>query len=214
MLAICGNLMHVHIQVSVCVLWLQECDLNQTAVWISHIDCLTDVIWSWHKIIFPGQPTWKSLLLHTRISIVHILLQPSSLLTIIGREGSFDTILDESIIVSNTVVILQSLHSGVKQDHVHIKCTQAASDTAREELMDSQEPSAQQREGIPQYHVHVLHPTTCMYMYVLPQDYRKSLDMMFYYAYIRLYVIVCYSGFILLGMLLCSSWFKFSRCFQ
>ena len=151
---------------------------------------------------------------YTYIHCTHPTPAPLPPYTIIGREGSFDTILDESIIVGNTVVILQSLHSGVKQDHVHIKCTQAASDTAREELMDSQEPSAQQREGIPQYHVHVLHPTTCMYMYVLPQDYRKSLDMMFYYAYIRLYVIVCYSGFILLGMLLCSSWFKFSRCFQ
>ena len=151
---------------------------------------------------------------YTYIHCTHPTPAPLPPYTIIGRERSFDTILDESIIVSNTVVILQSLHSGVKQDHVHIKCTQAASDTAREELMDSQEPSAQQREGIPQYHIHVLHPMTCMYMYVLPQDYRKSLDMMLYYAYIRLYVIVCYSGFILLGMLLCSSWFKFSRCFQ
>lgn len=32
---------------------------------------------------------------------------------------------------------------------------------------------------------------TCIYMYVSPQDYEKSLDMLLYYAYIRLYVIVC-----------------------
>ena len=142
---------------------------------------------------------------YTYIHCTHPTPAPLPPYTIIGREGSFDTILDESIIVSNTVVILQSLHSGVKQDHVHIKCTQAASDTAREELMDSQEPSPQQREGIPQYHIHVLHPMTCMYMYVLPQ-------VTLYYAYISNCVLLRLH--IVRNMLLCSSWFKFSRCFQ